>query len=204
VTPVTSNSALETCASAARVLRTKVGSPYVIEGMKAATADGATLVVGFEANGGVLLGSTLQGEKLLPALPTRDAMLPILCVLTEAFKRGASLSEIAAGFGFRATASGRLENVAPDRSRQFLSRLAENRAYADTLFSELGGIAAVDMLDGIRLFAATGEIVHFRASGNAPELRCYVEADREGRANDLLFWGLELARRQTEGPGESS
>ena len=204
VTPVTSNSALETCAGAPRVVRTKVGSPFVIEGMNAATAGGAALVVGFEANGGVLLGSTLRGKKSLPALPTRDAMLPILCVLTEVRKRGARLSKIAAGFGFRATSSGRLENVAPDRSRQFLSRLAENRAYADALFSELGGIAAVDMLDGIRLFAATGEIVHFRASGNAPELRCYVEADRERRANDLLVWGLELARRQTEEPGEFS
>ncbi len=33
VTPVTSNSALETSGAFARVLRTRVGSPYVIEGM---------------------------------------------------------------------------------------------------------------------------------------------------------------------------
>jgi hypothetical protein len=35
--------------------------------------------------------------------------------------------------------------------------------------------------------------VHFRASGNAPEFRCYVEAPTDARARALLAWGLAKA-----------
>jgi phosphomannomutase len=40
------------------------------------------------------------------------------------------------------------------------------------------------------------EGVHFRPSGNAPELRLYVEAVMPERAADLLEWGLAEAKRQ--------
>ncbi|MFL5194304.1 MAG: phosphomannomutase, partial [Microvirga sp.] len=82
VTPVTSNSALEASGTFRAVLRTRVGSPYVIEGMAEASNSGAKAVIGFEANGGVLLGSDIVRDgRRLAALPTRDAMLPILCAL---------------------------------------------------------------------------------------------------------------------------
>src|SRR6185312_3990828 len=48
VTPITSNSAIEALGSFA-VVRTKVGSPYVIAGMDDALQQGGRLVVGFEA-----------------------------------------------------------------------------------------------------------------------------------------------------------
>ncbi|TXN43037.1 phosphomannomutase, partial [Methylobacterium sp. WL119] len=35
--------------------------------------------------------------------------------------------------------------------------------------------------------------IHFRASGNAPELRCYTEAPTAAEAKDLLAWGLDAA-----------
>jgi phosphomannomutase len=38
--------------------------------------------------------------------------------------------------------------------------------------------------------------VHFRASGNAPELRAYVEAASAEKARELLEWGLAAAERQ--------
>jgi phosphomannomutase len=40
---------------------------------------------------------------------------------------------------------------------------------------------------------SSGDIVHFRPSGNAPELRCYTEAATPERAEELLEWGLEAA-----------
>ena len=55
VTPATSNSGISG-AFGFKVVRTKVGSPFVIAGMEAAQSAGGT-IVGFEANGGVLLGS---------------------------------------------------------------------------------------------------------------------------------------------------
>ncbi len=72
VVPVTAGSALEQAGGFRQVLRTKVGSPFVIAGMEQAKAAGAKIVVGFEANGGFLLGSDVTRDgRTLPALPTR-------------------------------------------------------------------------------------------------------------------------------------
>lgn len=197
VTPVSSNSGLERCGYFARVVRTRVGSPYVIEGIATALAEGGKCVVGFEANGGVLLGSPVEkGERTLPALQTRDSVLPILCVLSAIAKTGRPLAEIAADFRFLSGASGRLEGVPTENSASFLGKLAADATYADRIFSVLGGIANIDNHDGVRITARNGEVVHFRASGNAPELRCYVETKAESRADELLGWGLALGRAQ--------
>jgi phosphomannomutase len=196
VTPVTSNSALEACGAFGQVIRTRVGSPYVIEGMTEAARSGAKAVVGFEANGGVLLGSDIVWEgRGLAALPTRDAMLPILCVLGAAKAQGGSLAEIGAAFAFKAAASNRLKNVPGEKSTAFLRRLLEDEAFRQELLGPLGGIGEIDGQDGMRLSARNGEVVHFRASGNAPELRVYVEAQTNERAESLLEWGLAQAER---------
>ncbi|MFC6741825.1 hypothetical protein [Methylobacterium tardum] len=77
--PVTAGSALERSGGFERVVRTKVGSPFVIAGMEQAKAADAQVVAGFEANGGFLLGLDVTlGGRPLRALPTRDAVLPIL------------------------------------------------------------------------------------------------------------------------------
>ena len=46
---------------------------------------------------------------------------------------------------------------------------------------------------GLRFGLASGDTVHYRASGNAPELRCYVEGITPERAEELLKWGLDAA-----------
>lgn len=194
VTPVTSNSALETSGAFRIVLRTRVGSPYVIEGMAEAASSGAQAVVGFEANGGVLLGSDIVRDgRRLAALPTRDAMLPILCALDEIVAQRKPLAEIGAAFAFKAAASNRLQNVATDRSAAFVARLQQDEAFLSELMAPLEGVAGLNARDGLRIFAKNGEVVHFRASGNAPELRVYVEARTRERAGSLLEWGLTQA-----------
>jgi phosphomannomutase len=50
----------------------------------------------------------------------------------------------------------------------------------------LSDISAIDTTDGTRLTLADGSIVHFRQSGNAPELRCYVETDTAEDTDRLL------------------
>jgi len=187
VTPVTSNSAIEAIMPGARVVRTKVGSPYVIAGMQEAAAAGARRVVGFEANGGVLLGSDVP-EKGLTALPTRDAMLPILAVLGLA--GGKSLSQVVGALPPRFALSGRLEHVPGEKSAGFVAMLARN---AGEFFKRLGKVQSVSDTDGLRFMLSSGEVVHFRPSGNAPELRCYVEAATPERAGELLDWGLQAA-----------
>ncbi|MOA55852.1 hypothetical protein D3C78_1797220 [compost metagenome] len=48
------------------------------------------------------------------------------------------------------------------------------------------GVAQVDSTDGLRITLTNGNIVHLRPSGNAPELRCYAEAEDEGEAQQIV------------------
>ena len=94
VVPISCNDAVDMGAlkNTART-KTRIGSPYVIAGMQDAIAKGYKVVCGWEANGGFLLGSTLTGGgRILRALPTRDAFLPILAVLLRAKQEGTTVS----------------------------------------------------------------------------------------------------------------
>lgn len=199
VTPVTSNSALDRPGAFAKVLRTRVGSPYVIAGMAQAGAEGAKAIIGFEANGGVLLGSDIMRDgRRLAALPTRDAMLPILATLALAQAARKPLSTIAAEARFAIALSNRLQEVPQDRTAALIARLdAEDPGFRDSAFAAHGAVAARDRRDGLRLTLGSGATVHFRASGNAPELRVYVEAATPAAAEALLAENLAFAAAQT-------
>lgn len=178
VTPVSSNSALERTQSFGRVIRTRIGSPYVIEGMHQAAHDGADLVVGYEANGGFLLGSQVlrKGQRLGP-LPTRDAMLPILALLCGAKAQSLKMSEVGFRLPKRFTASDRIQNFATQTSRELIARLKSDHIQLRNLMApQEGPVEAIDETDGLRVHFASGDIVHLRPSGNAPELRCYAES----------------------------
>jgi phosphomannomutase len=194
VTPVTSNSAIEGVGWFARVDRTRVGSPYVISGMESAAAGSPGAVVGFEANGGLLLGSevSVNGRSLSP-LPTRDAVLPILAVLATAARLGESLAGLVRTLPMRAALSDRLAHVASERSAALLNGLVEQSGYAQAFFAPVGEVQSVSTIDGPRFSLVSGDTVHYRASGNAPELRCYVEGVTPERAKELLAWGLAAA-----------
>lgn len=195
VTPVTSNSGISD-AFGFEVRRTKVGSPFVIAGMEAARQAGG-IVVGFEANGGVLLGSDcfLNG-KTLSALPTRDSFLPILAVLGTVASTGKSLSSLREGWNLPACASERLENFPVEASRGLMRKLADRDALRQFL-APFGGVADVDETDGLRARMTSGEIIHLRPSGNAPEFRCYAEAASQDRAAEIVAMALERARDTT-------
>lgn len=194
VTPVTSNSAIESLGLFDNVVRTRVGSPYVVEAMK--SAKGA--IVGFEANGGTFVGggvSSFGGP--LERLETRDAILPILCAFGESLRLRMTISELVSDLPLKHAVADRLQNVPSDRSAAFLNRLRENTDFAAQIFGPLGISRQAD-IDGLQLWTQSGDMVHFRASGNAPELRCYVEASTPEKTVELLEWGLDVARRQTQ------
>jgi phosphomannomutase len=96
VVPISCNDAIDLGNLRNRVApKTRIGSPYVTAGMQKARSKGARLVCGWEANGGFILGSDVErGGRVLKALPTRDAALPILCALHAARLAGASLAEL--------------------------------------------------------------------------------------------------------------
>jgi phosphomannomutase len=188
VTPVSSNTALELCQHFT-VMRTRIGSPFVIAGMESLIAQGHSSVVGFEANGGFFVATTQekQGRSLKP-LPTRDAVLPMIALLVMTKERNINLSALLNDLPARYTASDRLVCFATEKSQALLGKLASSLSAVDDLLGDLCGVPVnQDQTDGLRLFFENGDIVHFRPSGNAPELRCYAEADSQLRANQLVM-----------------
>lgn len=195
VTPVSSNTALEASGLFPHVLRTKIGSPHVIAGMEAC-ADHP--VVGYEANGGFLLGSDVAYRgRFLGALRTRDALLPIVLVLTAARQRGVALSALAAGLPRRHTASDRLKEIDNTLSRRLLAKMESSHEVLRALLApDAGPILSLDRTDGLRVRFAEGAILHVRASGNAPELRCYAEAATGEEAERLCRQCLDRIARE--------
>lgn len=192
-TPVSSSTALERAGWPVRIERTRIGSPHVLAGLAGLAARGAVLPVGYEANGGFLLGAAVaRGGRRLDALPTRDALVPILALLTGA--AGRPLSGLLAELPQRATASDRIAEVPDEVSRRFLARLEREAAAQASLLGGLGEVIGLDTLDGVRLILGSGELVHLRQSGNAPELRVYTEAEDEARSLALLASMVERAR----------
>jgi len=195
VTPVSSNTMIEASGRFARILRTKIGSPHVIAAMEAAAAAPAARTVGFEANGGFLLGFAAEGPHgPLAPLMTRDAMLPILMPLAECTRQGRSLADLVAALPARRTAADRMENIATDASQALVRLLAGDPRERAALFAPLGAEAGLDLTDGLRITFASGDIVHLRPSGNAPELRCYAEAGTEDAAAALVRDTLRALR----------
>lgn len=173
--PVSCNSAIESSGCFDTVSRTRIGSPYVIEAFEV-LANQFSQIAGFEANGGFLLGSDAEvNSNQLKALPTRDAVLPFILLLMASKER--KISCLVAELSDRVTSSDRIKDFAGERSAKVLHDAFTN---TDSFIKRLGlndeSVVDVDSTDGARLILSTGTIIHLRPSGNAPELRCYVEA----------------------------
>jgi phosphomannomutase len=160
VVPISCNDAIDRGVLAeALEPKTKIGSPFVVAGMDAALRKGRRRVCGWEANGGFLTGSDItRGENLLPALPTRDAVLPLLCCLFSAHLQELSLEELFARlprrFSFaallkqfpRSTALRIVENFSPGDKEVRDVRFEKDQV---SLFSESGGelVATVERIE---------------------------------------------------------
>lgn len=187
-TPVSSNTALEKCGLFRKTVRTRIGSPFVIEAMEALAREPGACVAGYEANGGFLTQTQARVNGVtLPPLPTRDSTLPILLALSDAKERGVPLADLPDSLPPRRTASGSIKGVATNESAAYLSKLRrEPEALANFLAFAGSAPRGGDSTDGLRVELASGDIVHLRPSGNAPEFRCYVEADSQAKADELL------------------
>jgi len=183
--PVSCNTAIELSNKFECVKRTKIGSPYVIAEFGALNNE-HTSVAGFEANGGFLLGSDIQvNGKTLKALPTRDAVLPAIMLLVAGQR--ANISKLVEELPQRFTASDRIQNFATAKSQQIV---ADGTKDPQRLMQNLGfgylAIVSVDTTDGLRIGLGNQLFVHLRPSGNAPELRCYAEAETAEQAIECV------------------
>ncbi|MDE1248445.1 phosphomannomutase [Vibrio aestuarianus] len=191
--PVSCNSVIASSPIFKTVSKTKIGSPYVIAEFGELLANYQT-VAGFEANGGFLLGSdiTINGH-CLKALPTRDAVLPALMLLSLA--KNSAIESLVSNLPQRFTHSDRIQNFAIEKS---LSVLEYGRQNTKQLLELLGfddlDVVCVDNTDGLRLELSNHTIIHLRPSGNAPELRCYAESNSIEKANQIVACTLEKLR----------
>ncbi len=234
--PVTSTDAIELRLAsregrrAVEIARTRIGSPWVIAAM---ARQSGRRRVGWEANGGFLVGSDLERDgRVLRALPTRDAVLPLVAALHAAALARAPVVSLLEGLPRRHGTAGLLDAVPPETSRALVERLSppapapsevsypSGDARLEAIRAELarcfspalgfGGIQKINFVDGIRVFFDNGDIAHVRPSGNAPQLRIYAVADTEERAGAIVAMGLAepdgILRRLTrdaQGVGDS-
>jgi phosphomannomutase len=171
-------------------------------------------VVGWEANGGFLVGSEIErdGRRLAP-LATRDAALPIAVALHAAAEARRPLHEVLEALPRRYTRAGLLDEVPVEQSRALIRRLSpEGVIEAEAPFSGpaagsvaalsrvfspergFGAIRKLNFLDGVRVTFDGGDIAHVRPSGNAPQLRIYAVAGSEARAAAIVALALEEPR----------
>jgi phosphomannomutase len=184
VTPLSSTSAIEQSGWFARVDRTRIGSPYVVAGM-AVGEDHP--VVGFEANGGFLLQDAIDlPNGRLDPLPTRDAILPAVAGLVLARQQGKTLAELVATLPPRFMKADRVKDVPADKASVFLKSMETSQDARLSFDARIADPKAVSTLDGVRMELDNGDTVHFRQSGNAPEMRLYIETGAAESTETLL------------------
>jgi len=197
VVPVSCNDAIDRGALATVLEpKTRIGSPFVIAGMEQARQKGRRAVCGWEANGGFLTGSDIvRGGRVLKALPTRDALLPILAVLSSAREKGLSLEELFGRLPRRFSRAALLKQFPRPAALRIVERLSQPDAAAllGRVFTPDEGFGAVermDYTDGVRIWFANGDVAHLRPSGNADEFRIYAVADTAERAGAIARIGV--------------
>lgn len=187
--PISCNTAIEKCNYFNHVERTKIGSPYVINAF-ASLSNKYSSFAGFEANGGFLLGSDVNVNGIiLKSLPTRDALLPAIMVLANSNKK--ELSSLVKDLPTRYTYSDRLQNYPIALSNKLLTKALDDPNWFLTSLNLKERALNLNSIDGVRIVLDSGEIIHFRPSGNAPELRCYAEADSEEKAHFIVNHALK-------------
>lgn len=159
------------------------------------------MACGHEANGGFLLGSAVTAHgRMLAALPTRDAALPMVAVLAYARAKNVALSAQQAQLSARCTHSDRPKHYPTAHSQALIARLeaGDDAALLARLSDMLGPIAGkavvFDKIASLRVTFADSDIIHLRPSRNAPELRVHTKSATAGRAASLNTATLDLVR----------
>jgi len=171
VNPISCNTALEKSNLFEKIVKTKIGSPYVVAEMIKLEKEGFTNIVGYEANGGFFTQD----------LPTRDGILPLICWLVLAKKENKKISGLMSDLPKRFTESGSVRDFPTEKSLKII----DSGEALVKIQNKFGMARNISNIDGLRITLENGEIIHLRPSKNAPEFRNYVEAGSPARAKDL-------------------
>ncbi|KKR39263.1 MAG: Phosphomannomutase/phosphoglucomutase [Candidatus Woesebacteria bacterium GW2011_GWB1_40_101] len=165
VTPINTSQVVDTIGK--EVLRTKVGSPYVVSAMKKSDAS-----FGFEANGGGVFSDMLS----------RDGGRMTIEVLNILAKKGSKLSELLSELP-----KFYIERDKIEYKWEFKDKIIEEAK------SRFKG-KKVEELDGLKIWVDENTWILFRSSANAPEFRVFAESKNKETAEKLLNDGLSLVK----------
>ncbi|MFZ5366389.1 MAG: hypothetical protein ACOZBZ_03835 [Patescibacteria group bacterium] len=156
-----------------KVVRTKVGSPYVVEKMKETGAS-----FGFEANGGGISSEIMM---------SRDGGSSMIKVLNLMKKTKKSLRELVSELPKFYLYKTKVD--CPWELDEKVLREAKIR---------FQGIK-IEEIDGLKIWLSNSTWILFRTSQNAPEFRVFCEAKSEKEARKLGEDGIELVKQVIRG-----
>lgn len=195
-TTVTACSVVEKSGFVKKVVRTPVGSPFIVASMMDLEKEGYKRVTGYELNGGFFLLNDFEVDnKNIGSLPTRDAILPILATIALAIQNKCKVFDLVEALPKRFTYSSSVKDIPTELS---LNTLANWENYKNDIVNNFGKIIEVNLLDGLRLTFENEDIVHFRPSKNAPEFRNYTESSSYGNAKTLSNKANDMVLKWTK------
>ncbi|EEX90195.1 phosphomannomutase [Brucella ceti M13/05/1] len=96
------------------------------------------------------------------------------------------LSEMVATLPSRFMKADRVKEVPGDRAAPFLHAIETSQSFRSNFSPLIAEPEAISTVDGVRMAFANGDTVHFRQSGNAPEMRIYIETDSAEKTDRML------------------
>ncbi len=120
-------------------VKTKIGSPHVIKAMQNLLSEANSgPVVGWEANGGFLVGSDINRKgKVLKALPTRDSDLPLIASLSFAGEKESTLLDLFSQLPTRFSQAALIDNFPQDDGCALIRRFSpDNPEIIEVEFKE--------------------------------------------------------------------
>jgi len=151
-----------------KVIRTKVGSPYVVEAMEKYKVN-----FGFEANGG-----GISREIML----SRDGGSTAIKMLNILKKTGKKLSQLVNEFPRFFLYRTKVD--CPSEFNQIILKKAKEKFKGKK----------IEEIDGIKIWVKDTSWILFRPSSNAPEFRVFAEAKTKGEAEALGRKGIEFVK----------
>lgn len=110
-------------------------------------------------------------------------------ILKESHRRATKVSGLLNDLPQRFTASDRLITLnASSITQLVLDGLRKDQNFLVLVESKTITIASRDSTDGIRAIMSSGDILHVRPSGNAPELRIYAESSLPENARSMVSY----------------
>lgn len=166
VTPISASQVVDKLDK--KVVRTKVGSPYVIAAMKEHEA-----FFGFEPNGGAISAEIMY---------TRDGGSMTMKILTAFSEFQGTFSQMI----------GQLPKFYMARTKVDYKWELKEKIIAEAKKRFKG--VKVEEVDGTKIWLNETTWVLFRSSQNAPEFRVFAESDSQARAQKLMNEGVKFVK----------